>query len=227
MVMKRLAAVMGMMGIMLMNGMLVWGVPPRGALKGVWGEIEYACYTDARGRLTLARHVVGDGEWETRVSGFRAEERDLRFAIDGNGRLHVVFGREGGPLRYAFSMEQGGIDLSPAQPMTGVRERSVSHSQLVALDDGGLMFVYDPGSGGRTNLTVDWFSLYDGEWVSLQEELFDRGIGRGLSWDADVDGSGVIRLRWKRGGEEREAVSPDGGLTWELPGGEEPELPLR
>lgn len=212
----------------MLAGFLTDAAVPPDALFETWGEIEYACYPDRQGYITVARRVPGVTGWEEQRSRHRAAKRDMRFAIDGNGRLHIVFGPEGSPLRYVFSLEQGGLELSRTAPMTGDREKSVRQSTLCPQDDGGLIFIYNSGTKMIPDITIDWFSLYDGEWARLHDSLVDHTQIRGSKWKADTDKTGMIRLTWSKViGEEHEAVSTDGGLTWQTPEGEWLELPIR
>lgn len=206
---------------------------PENAPKALWGEIEYACFADSRGFLTVARRIPGETEWETRRTRHRAAGLSVQFAIDGNGRIHAVFGNEGAPLRYAFSIEPGGMELSPSRPMTGDRERRVFQPRLMAFDDGSLTFIYNSGTVASPAITVNWFSLYDGQWERLHDSLFDPSALRGMKIDIGQDASGEIRLHWKPAKDasgkdkNKEAISPDGGLTWMLPDGTPFDLPIR
>lgn len=200
---------------------------PANAIKEQWGEIEYACFPDWQGYLTLARRIPGETGWEEKRSNLRVAARDIRFAIDGNGRLHIVCGPDGSRLRYVFSLEQGGLELSPAARMTGDRETRVIRPTLAALDDGSLIFIYNSGTRQTPAITIDWFSLYDGEWVRLHDSLIDPRLMHAAKWNVEVEKSGIIHIAWTNDKkDEYDIVSPDGGLSWQTPEGEKLDLPV-
>lgn len=204
---------------------------PANALKERWGEIEYACFADRQGYLTLARRVPGETGWEEKRSKLRVAMRNVQMAIDGNGRIHIVCGADGAPLRYVFSVEQGGLELGPASPMIGSQERMVMGASLAAMDDGSLLYIYNSGTRTTPRITINWFSLYDGVWTRLHDSLFDSAKLKGGSWKAETERSGTVRLCWNGAGPGKtgsgEVVSRDGGLTWESAEGEELDLPIR
>lgn len=211
----------------------------RASPLATWGDIQYVCYYDPDGFLTLGRRVLGSDEWETRRSDCRGNVRDahdvISMGIDGDGFIHVAFDMHGAPMKYCRSLEPGGLELGPVAPMTGELETHVTYPEFHTLPDGDLLFMYRNGESGCGDLVVKWYSPDDGIWSCLHENLIDGQGKRNAYWQTHVGDDGVVHVSWvwretwdvATNHDLCYARSRDGGLSWERSDGTPYDVPIR
>lgn len=211
----------------------------RASSLATWGEIQYVCYYDPDGYLTLGRRALGSDDWEIRRSDYKGNVKDahnvISMGIDGDGFIHVAFDHHGNPLKYCRTLEPGGLELGPLAPMTGELEADVTYPEFHTLPDGDLLFLYRSGESGNGNLVVKWYSPDDGIWSCLHENLIDGQGKRNAYWQTHVGEDGTIHVSWvwretwdvETNHDLCYARSRDGGLSWERSDGKEYDLPIR
>lgn len=211
----------------------------RASSLATWGDIQYVCYYDPDGYLTLGRRAIGSDEWETRRSDYKGNVKDahnvISMGIDGDGFIHISFDMHGAPMKYCRTLEPGGLELGPVAPMTGQLETDVTYPEFHTLPDGDLIFLYRNGESGNGNLVVKWYSPDDGMWSCLHENLIDGQGKRNAYWQTHVGEDGTIHVSWvwretwdvATNHDLCYARSRDGGLSWERSDGTPYDIPIK
>jgi hypothetical protein len=202
------------------------------------GNVQYAGFYNQQGYLVLAKRALDQEQWQTRVSAFKANVIDahnhLSLVVDGAGFLHVSFDHHNTPLKYAVSLQAGGIELGELKSMTGEHENSITYPQFYRMNNGDLLFNYRHGGSGRGVLVINHFDHKTGQWTRRHDALIDGEGKRSAYWDMTIDARGVLHLAWNW----REtpdvasnynlayARSADQGKTWQTLKGGDYQIPI-
>lgn len=202
------------------------------------GNVQYAGFYNQQGYLVLAKRALDQEQWQTRVSVFKANVIDahnhLSLVVDGAGFLHASFDHHNTPLKYAVSLEPGGLELGELKSMTGQHENSVTYPQFYRMNNGDVLFNYRHGGSGRGVLVINHFDHKTRQWTRRHDALIDGEGKRSAYWDMTIDARGILHLAWNW----REtpdvasnynlayARSADQGKTWQTLKGRNYKIPI-
>ncbi|MFG6416525.1 BNR repeat-containing protein [Roseateles sp. DC23W] len=202
------------------------------------GDQQYVAFYDADARLVLGRRQLGSDAWTLKTTPFTGNARDahnsISLMVDGAGYLHVAWDHHNNALRYARSLQPGGLVLSDKLPMTGRDERSVSYPEFYRQPDGGLLFFYRDGGSGRGNLVINRYDTATQAWTRLHANLISGEGRRNAYWQAHQDHRGTLHVSWvwrespdvASNHDLAYARSRDGGRSWERSDGRPYTLPI-
>ncbi len=203
------------------------------------GNTQFISFYDADGHMVLGRRKPGGNDWELHTTPYQGNILDahnsISMAVDGNGYLHVAWDHHGHPLRYARSLEPGGLELGDMeQPGSLSAGHRVTYPEFYHMPDGDLLFMYRHGSSGDGFQVLHHYDLETGTWKMLHEQLIDGQGEVNPYWQTTIDDAGTLHLSWnwrRHGGVETNhdlayARSRDGGITWERTNGEPYDLPI-
>ena len=202
------------------------------------GDLQYAAYYNADGRVVLAARRIGDTKWDTKVTALTGDIKDAHNVIsiiaDGEGVLHVAWDHHNHPLRYARGTSPGSLELTGKMPMTGRNESKVTYPQFFLLPDGNLIFLYREGESGQGNLALNRYDTKTRTWSQVQSNLISGENQRNAYPQACVDGKGGIHVSWvwretpdvATNHDLCYAMSDDGGVTWKKSDGTAYALPI-
>ena len=127
------------------------------------GNIQYSCFYDPEGYVTIGRRNLDSDRWEVRRTQYKGNVADahnvISMAVDGDGYLHLSFDHHGHPLRYCRSVAPDSLALGQLEPMTGNGEEDVTYPEFHTLPSGDLLFVYRSGASGRGNMVMNRYDL--------------------------------------------------------------------
>ncbi len=187
---------------------------------------QYIAYYNSDGYVVLGKRKINSTKWQLSTTSLKGNVADAHNSIsiitDGDGYLHLAWNHHGSPLKYCKTVAQGSLQLTPALPMTGLNEQSVTYPEFYTMPDGNLVFLYRDGQSGRGNLVVNRYITKQKQWVQLHQNLIDGEAQRNAYWQACVDEMGTIHLSWvwretadvSTNHDICYAKSTDGGLTW-------------
>ncbi|WP_075792155.1 BNR repeat-containing protein [Massilia putida] len=202
------------------------------------GDAQYVAFYDADRYVVLGRRKPGTRDWtlhRTRYQGNAADAHNtISIMVDGAGYLHVAWDHHDNRLRYAKSLQPGGLELGDKQAMTGQDEDAVTYPEFHRMPDGSLLFLFRNGASGEGNLVVNRYDVGTGTWRRLFSNLISGEGERSAYWQAFVDRRGTIHLSWvwrespdvSSNHDLAYARSRDGGRTWEKSDGERYVLPI-
>lgn len=202
------------------------------------GDQQYIAFYDADARLVVGKRRLGSDAWALKTTPFTGNARDahnsISIMVDGAGFLHVAWDHHNNALRYARSLQPGGLDLSDKLPMTGRDERSVSYPEFHRQPDGGLLFFYRDGGSGRGNLVINRYDPATQAWTRLHANLISGEGQRNAYWQAHQDHRGTLHVSWvwrespdvASNHDLAYARSRDGGVSWETSDGRPYALPI-
>jgi hypothetical protein len=202
------------------------------------GDWQYIAYYDDQARVVLGKRRLGSTHWTLQTTPYRGNARDahnsISLMVDGAGYLHLAWDHHNNPLRYARSLQPGGLTLSELLPMTGQQERSVTYPEFHRQPDGGLLFFYRDGGSGRGNLVINRYDPATQAWTRLHANLISGEGRRNAYWQSTLDAHGTLHLSWvwrespdvASNHDLAYARSRDGGVSWETADGRPYTLPI-
>jgi hypothetical protein len=202
------------------------------------GDMQYIAFYDSDRYVVLGRRKSGTSDWtlhRTQYQGNAADAHNtISIMVDGAGYLHVAWDHHNNRLRYAKSLQPGGLDLGDKQMMTGQDEDAVTYPEFHRMPDGSLLFLFRNGASGEGNLVVNRYDPATGTWQRLFSNLISGEGQRSAYWQAFVDQHGTIHLSWvwrespdvSSNHDLAYARSRDGGRTWETSDGTRYVLPI-
>ena len=200
--------------------------------------VQYICYYDADGYVTLGARKSGSKEWTVNRTQYRGNVADahnvISMAVDGDGYLHVSFDHHGHPLKYCRSIAPASLELGELEPMTGKGEEDVTYPEFHTLPDGNLIFVYRSGYSGEGNMVMNRYDRATRKWQRMHDVLIDGEGARNAYWQLCADRFGTLHLSWvwretwmvETNHDLCYARSLDGGLTWQRSDGTPYSLPI-
>src|SRR5690606_18222236 len=109
-------------------------------------SFQFISYYDGEGMVTSGKRRQNSERWTLKRRPYRGDAADahnvISMMIDGDGYLHVAWDHHNGRLRYAKSMEPGGLELGEEEAMVGSEENRVTYPEFFALPAGDLLFFY-------------------------------------------------------------------------------------
>lgn len=201
-------------------------------------SFQFISYYDGEGFLTLGKRRLNSERWTLKRTPYRGHAADahnvISMMIDGDGYLHVAWDHHNGRLRYAKSMEPGGLELGEEEAMVGSEENRVTYPEFFALPAGDLLFFYRDGGSGAGNLIINKYDVAKKQWNRLHTNLISGEGQRNAYWQAYVDKKGTIHVSWvwrdspdvASNHDMAYACSKDGGLTWQRTDGTTYMLPI-
>ena len=202
------------------------------------GDLQYAAFYDADGRVVISTRTIGQNEWRSTATSLTGNVRDAHNGVsiiaDGAGYLHLSWDHHDHPLRYVRSTSPGSLELTEKLPMTGKNEENVSYPQFFRLPDGNLIFFYRDGASGRGNLVINHYDAKVRSWTQVHENLISGENKRNAYPQACVDARGGIHVSWvwrespdvATNHDLCYARSNDGGKTWKRSDGTSYKLPI-
>lgn len=202
------------------------------------GDMQYIAFYDSDRYVVLGRRKSGTSDWtlhRTQYQGNAADAHNtISIMVDGAGYLHVAWDHHDNRLRYAKSLQPGGLELGDKRMMTGQDEDAVTYPEFHRMPDGSLLFLFRNGASGEGNLVVNRYDPGTGTWQRLFSNLISGEGQRSAYWQAFVDQHGTIHLSWvwrespdvSSNHDLAYARSRDGGRTWEKSDGERYVLPI-
>lgn len=202
------------------------------------GDTQYIAYYNPQGHVMVGKRKLGSDRWTLSDTGFTGNIADghnvISMGVDGRGYLHLSFDHHGNPLRYARSVEPGGLEFMPLSPMTGNDENDVTYPEFHTMPDGRLLFAYRSGASGNGNLVLNGYDPVAGKWERIQDVLIDGEGKRNAYWQMHVDENGMIHVSWvwretwmvETNHDLCYAQSTDGGRTWRKSDGSPYTLPI-
>ncbi len=164
------------------------------------GNIQYSCFYDPEGYVTIGRRNLDSDRWEVRRTQYKGNVADahnvISMAVDGDGYLHLSFDHHGHPLRYCRSVAPDSLALGQLEPMTGNGEEDVTYPEFHTLPSGDLLFVYRSGASGRGNMVMNRYDLTTRRWHRVHDVLIDGEGERNAYWQLCTDSAGGIHLSW-------------------------------
>ena len=202
-------------------------------------DTQYTAYYDASGSVVLAKRRLGTYKWVLHRTQYTGHVQDahnaISIAVDGRGVLHVAWDHHGQPLRYARSINPGGLQLTEPQRMTGQAETRVTYPQFYTLPDGDLLFLYRDGSSGSGNVLLNRYDIQSDSWQIVQHPLIDgQGERNAYTNQLVIDSKGGWHLSWcwretpdvATNHDIAYASSLDEGRTWLTSSGGQYSLPI-
>ena len=202
------------------------------------GDMQYIAFYDSDRYVVLGRRKSGTSDWTLHRTRYQGKATDahntISIMVDGAGYLHVAWDQHDNRLRYAKSLQPGGLELGDKQMMTGQDEDAVTYPEFHRMPDGSLLFLFRNGASGEGNLVVNRYDPRTGTWQRLFSNLISGEGQRSAYWQAYVDQHGTIHLSWvwrespdvSSNHDLAYARSRDGGRTWEKSDGERYDLPI-
>lgn len=202
------------------------------------GNIQYTCFYDPEGYVTIGRRNLDSDKWDVRRTQYKGNVTDahnvISMAVDGDGYLHLSFDHHGHPLKYCRSVVPDSLALGPLEPMTGNSEEDVTYPEFHTLPSGDLLFVYRSGASGRGNMVMNRYELTTRRWHRIHDVLIDGEGERNAYWQLCTDRAGGIHLSWvwretwlvETNHDLCYAYSPDGGQSWQRSDGTPYTLPI-
>jgi len=188
-----------------------------------------AAFYDGSARLVLARRTLGSEDWQTQVTPYHGNVRDVHnvisLGVDGQGVVHISWDHHNNPLHYCRTRAPGSLQVTEPLIMTG-QEQAVCYPQFYSLPGGDLMFVYRTGRSGAGDLMMNRYDTRTGRWTALPGPVIAGEKQRNAYWQMAVDPrSGAIHVSWcwreLEGNHDLltnhdicYARSEDGGRTW-------------
>lgn len=201
-------------------------------------SIQYVCYYDPEGFVTVGRRILGSDNWTVARTPFKGNVTDghnvISMAVDGDGYLHLSFDHHGHPLKYVRSIAPDSLVFGDTEPMTGVDENDVTYPEFHTLPSGDLLFIYRSGASGRGNMVMNRYDVKNRKWNRVHDILIDGEDQRNAYWQMCTDSQGTIHLSWvwretwlvETNHDLCYARSRDGGKTWERSDGTPYTLPI-
>lgn len=202
------------------------------------GNIQYTCFYDPEGYVTLAKRVIGKDNWIIKRSQYRGTVTDahdiISMAIDGDGYIHVAFDHHGHPLHYCRSIAPDSLVLGDLETMVGFDEQDVTYPEFHTFPDGRLIFAYRSGYSGGGNMVMNSYDIKSRKWERLHTVLIDGEKKRNAYWQIFIDDNSTIHLSWvwreswlvETNHDICYAKSDDGGKTWKRSNGNVYSLPI-
>lgn len=200
--------------------------------------LQFACYYDKAGRLTVAKRRLGSNDWQVADLGYRGHVEDGHnvavMTADARGYLHISYDHHGHKLHYRRSVEPFSLQFTDEMPMVGANESDVTYPEFHALADGSLLFAYRTGISGRGNMVLNAYDPAKQEWSRVQTVLIDGERKRNAYWQMTTDKAGTLHLSWvwretamvETNHDICYARSSDGGKTWTRSDGTAYKLPI-
>lgn len=202
-------------------------------------SLQYACFYDPEGRVTLARRHFGASGWDVRPTQYFGNPSDAHnvvcIGLDGEGYLHMAFDHHGHPLHYCRSVAPGSIEMGRLESMTGATgEDNVTYPEFYTLPSGDMLFVFRSGASGRGDMVLNRYSVASRRWERVHDSLIDGEGERNAYWQMCVDAAGTVHVSWvwreswlvETNHDLCYARSRDGGATWERSDGTPYRLPI-
>ncbi|MCA9836583.1 MAG: BNR repeat-containing protein, partial [Trueperaceae bacterium] len=154
-------------------------------------DTQYIGFYEGEGFMVLGKRRLGSSTFNLHKTQYQGNVNDahnvISIMVDGDGFLHVAFDHHVSPLRYAKSLEAGGLELSKELPMTGRNETNVTYPEFYRLSDGNMLFMYRDGSSGRGDLVLNHYDIKTKIWTQRQNCLIDGEGERNAYWQAYID----------------------------------------
>lgn len=201
-------------------------------------SLQYICYYDPEGYVTVGRRILGSDDWKVGRTQFKGNVADghnvISMAVDGDGYLHLSFDHHGHPLRYCRSIAPDSLAFGDPEPMTRTDEKDVTYPEFHTLPSGDLLFIYRSGASGRGNMVMNRYDVESRKWSRVHDVLIDGEDQRNAYWQMCTDRQGTIHLSWvwretwlvETNHDLCYARSRDGGKTWERSDGAPYSLPI-
>ncbi|MGQ8366549.1 BNR-4 repeat-containing protein [Glaciecola sp. 1036] len=198
---------------------------------------QYTGFYDAQSRLVLAKRRLGEKHWQKQVTEFKGNTADahnsISLIVDGSGILHVSWNHHNSPLNYAKGEKAGSLQIKKA-PMLGAGESSLTYPHFYRLSNGDLIFQYRDGGSGRGVMKMNYYSVSEQKWRSLNDNVLDGEGIRSAYWSMDIDKNDVMHLAWVWRETPDVATnhdlfyvqSKDQGQSWQTIDGEKVYLPI-
>jgi hypothetical protein len=176
---------------------------------------QYMAWYGADSKLMLGARQVGDANWAVAATAFSGNAADshsgISLGLDGEGRLHIAWDHHGHPLRYAQSVDPGGLELTAKLPMDRVREEHVTYPEFFPLPNGDLLFTYRDGTVGKGDTILKRYDLKTRKWRTLSNPFISGEDSRSAYTNRmaiDAEGNWYTSWSW------REAA--DGGTNHDI-----------
>ena len=217
-----------------------------------WDGHQFGAYYSDKGELVVVDRSLDTGHVSRTVIvgeyGIRDAHNSISLGIDEGSYLHLAYSQHASPLRYRRSLMPMSVEAwSDEQPMTGIREESVTYPTflMVPIDAGesSLLFVYRDGASGQGAACVKAYDSTRLTWQDVPECLFDGSGHR--PWTSSPywfnpalgpDGELHVFATWRTTSLGAEAGvmnldldyarSSDGGQTWHTSSGLAYALPI-
>ncbi|MFD2525831.1 BNR repeat-containing protein [Flavihumibacter stibioxidans] len=203
-----------------------------------WRDLQFIAFYDQDQQVVLGKRTLGSNQWELKYTGLKGRATDahnsISIMVDGDGYLHLSWDHHNNVLHYAKSLQPRTLELGAGQPMTGIKEQSVSYPEFFRMPDGDILFMYRNGESGRGDLVINRYMLKEKSWRQLHSGLISGEGKRNAYWQACVDKKGTIHISWvwrespdvASNHDLCYARSKDGGITWENSRGNPYTLPI-